>query len=127
MSEGAMLAASGLLQSAQEQTPQKVDRPGVVYTFICKDGPDGTRLRQEHLAAHLAWVEPQWRRYAMAGPIRNAQNTMIGSVFMIWGADLDEARAVVEGDPYFKAGVYGAIETLMVTPAVGVWIGGKVW
>lgn len=112
---------------AQDQTPPKVERPGVVYTFICKDGPDGARLRETHLSAHLAWVEPQWRRYAMAGPMRDARNEMIGSVFMIWGKDEADARAILEGDPYFKHGVYASVESLAITPAVGTWIGGKVW
>jgi uncharacterized protein YciI len=125
MSEGVLLSAAGLVHAGE--TAPKVERPGTVHTFLCRDGPDGARLREAHLAAHLAWVEPRWKRYAMAGPIRNAANEMVGSVFMILAEDAAEARALVDGDPYTRAGVYASIEALEITPAIGVWIGGKVW
>jgi hypothetical protein len=38
-----------------------------------------------------------------------------------------DARALMDGDPYFTSGLYGRVEIYAQTLAVGEYLGGKIW
>ena len=92
------------------------------------DADRAARLRDEHLAGHLAHVERNWRRYLTAGPIRNtAETRLTGSTFLVFAESEAEARALMEADPYFTCGLYETVEVFDQTLAVGRYLGGKIW
>ncbi len=92
------------------------------------DADRAARLRDEHLAGHLAHVERNWRRYLTAGPIRNTGETRLtGSTFLVFAESEAEARALMEADPYFTCGLYETVEVFDQTLAVGRYLGGKIW
>jgi uncharacterized protein len=98
------------------------------YLVLCKDGPDAARPRADHLDGHLAHVEKNWTRYITAGPIREpGGEALVGSVFLVLAASLDEAKALMNGDPYITCGMYQSIEYKEFSNSIGQFIGGKIW
>lgn len=97
------------------------------FAVIARDGPDGARKRAEARDAHFAHIETILARVAIAGPLKDEAGGFVGSVVILDVADADEAWAVLESDPYFKAGVWAEIEIHPFLAAAGSWIGGKSW
>jgi uncharacterized protein YciI len=96
---------------------------------ICHDGPDAGPTRKAAAQAHLAYVETIIDRLLMAGPLYSEDGSaMIGSLYLFKTASLDEARRLLEGDPYFKASFWKSIEIRPTLPAAGDCVsGGKAW
>ena len=95
-----------------------------VFVWIGRDGPDGVEGRKRQREAHLASLGriADQGRVRFAGPLRDAAGTPRGSVIVFDAADLAEARAVAESDPYTTGGVFGSIEvfeSLQVFPRKG--------
>ena len=99
----------------------------MIYLITCVDGPDGARLRQEHLAEHLSYIETVSDRLRLAGPIVDLGGIYRGSI-LIYEADSEpQAQALVMNDPYGKARVWSSISILPFKPVAGTYIGGKTW
>jgi uncharacterized protein len=98
------------------------------FLFVCKDGPDAPRLRALHLEGHLAHVEANWWRYVTAGPLKAPGSAAIhGSALIIIADTIDDAWAVMNGDPYFTCGLFAHVEVHDMTMSIGVYPGGKIW
>ncbi len=96
-------------------------------TVILWDGPDAPRLRQQHLAAHLSYAERVADRLLVGGPFKRPDGGFVGSLLVMDVETEDEARAILEKDPYFLAGVWTDVRMEPFRPVIGTWIGGKVW
>jgi uncharacterized protein len=100
----------------------------LIFAFWCEDRADGAAIRQNALKAHLAYVEAHLERYAIAGPLlAGPAGEMTKSLFLVKAADLEDAWALMRGDPYLAAGLYGTITAHPFKPAAGDWVGGKTW
>lgn len=98
------------------------------YLVFCRDAPNSGNLREDHLEGHLKHVERNWRRYVTAGPIREPGGaSLVGSVFLVLADSLEDAKALMEGDPYITCGMYESIEYKLFMNSVGLFIGGKIW
>ena len=98
------------------------------YLIICRDRPASAGSRKAHLAGHLKHVEDHWHRYVTAGPIREpGGEALIGSVFLVLADSLEEAQALMNGDPYLTCGMYQHVEYTEFTNSIGQYIGGKIW
>ncbi|MBD2842906.1 hypothetical protein IB285_11650 [Erythrobacter sp. KMU-140] len=93
-----------------------------MFCFHCRDGEFGERLRGLHREAHLAHVAANAEDYAVAGPLKQDGKT-IGSLLVIKAEDEQAARAKLEADPYFSAGVWQAIRVNLFEPLLGDWAG----
>ena len=87
-----------------------------LFIMIGFDRPDSAerrvRIREQHLA-HISGLDREGR-IAYAGPIRDdADERSIGSVIVLSAASLEEARTLVDRDPYVTAGVF---ESVSVSP-----------
>ncbi len=111
------------------QTPPFVPRPEqTCYLVICRDGPDSAEPRGIHLKGHLDHVEKYWTRYVTAGPIRDpGGDALVGSVFLVLADDLEDAKALMAGDPYITSGMYETITYNEFSNSIGQYIGGKIW
>jgi len=111
------------------QTPPFVPRPKqTCYLVICRDGPDSAEPRGTHLKGHLDHVEKYWTRYVTAGPIRDpGADALVGSVFLVLADDLEDAKALMAGDPYITSGMYETITYNEFSNSIGQYIGGKIW
>lgn len=97
-----------------------------LFAFRCLDGAGSADLRERALAAHLAHVEAHIEDYAVAGPLKEGERT-IGSLLVIKASDAAEARARLEADPYFAAGVWAGITCEEFRAVAGGWVGGAAW
>ena len=101
----------------------------MAWLVICRDVADSAALRREYLEAHLAYIEKVMDRIAVAGPLftEDSPDDMNASCFIYRTVDLDEARALLREDPYYRAGLYEEVEFRAFRPAAGVWVGGAAW
>lgn len=115
--------------SLPEQPPQVPRQTQPCFVVTCMDDQDiSGPLRKEHLDGHLLHVEQHWQRYVTAGPIREpGGERLVGSVFLVLAEDLDDAKALMEGDPYITCGMYKSIDYKELTLSIGQFIGGKIW
>ena len=87
-----------------------------LFVVIGHDGPDGAARRDQHRAAHVAYIEALDKagRITFAGPIKSEDGaTSTGVVVLLEADSLDDARRTAHDDPYVKGGVY---EILTVSP-----------
>lgn len=78
----------------------------MLYHILCHDKPNNLRTRLDNREAHLAMVEAVGDRLFAAGPLLDANETMIGSVLIIDFDNDAEAQTFCEQDPYAKAGLF---------------------
>ncbi|MCG8562412.1 MAG: YciI family protein [Hyphomicrobiales bacterium] len=92
----------------------------MLYAIICTDKPDGLPLRQETRPKHLDYLQGLADTLKIAGPFLSEEaQTPNGSMLVVDVASLDEARAIAEGDPYAKAGLFESVEFRPWTWTVG--------
>ena len=93
-----------------------------------RDGDDVDGLREEHMAGHLAHIEAIVDHIAMAGPLKDpAGEKIVGSMLVYRTDDLEQAKAWLDGDPYARCGIWGAIEWSRLVLAAGTLAGGVTW
>ncbi|MCS6946356.1 MAG: YciI family protein [Steroidobacteraceae bacterium] len=98
------------------------------FIVLCRDGANGAALRAQATAAHLAYIETVLPELNVAGPLYDESGTRtVGSVFCVRSKHLSRVREIIENDPYFKAGVFAAVEYFPFLPAAGQYIGSKIW
>ena len=101
------------------------------YAFICIDDGDQDQTRSKHLIKHLRYVESVLGKMVVGGPCQpsSADDTrqFQGSIMVYEAGSEAEARALFNGDPYVKNGVWKDVTMLPFTPVAGQLIGGKTW
>lgn len=103
---------------------------GTVFLVEGHDHDDGRSeaLRHDFLEQHLHYVEHNYERYLVCGPMWTPGTDKIrGSFFLIQADDQAAAEALVAGDPYVDAGVYAKTVVRQVSPAAGKLMGGVIW
>lgn len=98
-----------------------------LFVAIGKDLPDAPERRMAARPAHFAYIETILDKIALAGPLRTEEGGFAGSLLVYDVADEAEARALLEADPYFAAGIWHEPELHPFTAAAGKLIGGKTW
>ncbi len=94
------------------------------YTAICYDRPgDTTGPRADKLQKHLDYIAGIAGQVLVAGPMSIEGSTNFNASLFVYAVDTeDEARRLLENDPYFQAGIYGDIRYAAFTPARGTWL-----
>jgi uncharacterized protein YciI len=77
------------------------------FILIAHDKPGGLPLRLTTRPAHLDY----WQKLPSAnpiygGPLLGADGNPFGSVLVVEAADIEEARAMFEADPYVQMGLF---------------------
>jgi len=86
----------------------------MLYACICTDKPETSDLRQQTREAHLEHLRAHAGAIVSAGPLLSDDGrNPVGSLLIVEAASLDKARAMIEADPYTKAGLF---ETVHVYP-----------
>lgn len=98
-----------------------------LYAIVTQDGPGAAAVRKEKLKEHLAHVEAHLDRLTVAGPLRDEAGNFTGSLLIVKAADEADARALLESDPYFRAGIWSDIRIDAFGAVAGDWVGGKTW
>lgn len=63
----------------------------------------------------------------IAGPVRGETGAPLASVLIYNTTSSQEARSLLEADPYFSARIWKSITLQPFLPAAGEWICGKTW
>lgn len=92
-----------------------------------EDAAGAAVARASALAGHLAHVEKVMAQIFVAGPLLNAAGEVAGSLLVFDVPDEAAARALMEADPYFQAGVWERISYRPYKAVAGQWVGGKTW
>jgi uncharacterized protein len=98
-----------------------------LFAVFAWDAPGAESLRAETRAAHFAYIESIIDTLAIAGPLKTEDGGFAGSMLVYKADNIEGAKAIFEGDPYFKAGVWGRSEIHPFVAAAGEWVGGVTW
>ena len=90
------------------------------FLITARDKASSTDLRKRTRSDHLDWARSHADRILMAGPILTEDEAdMIGSVFLISAASLEDARLWNEDDPYSRAGLFQSVDIMPVRWLLG--------
>lgn len=106
------------------------DRDILFTAVVCidKQGSESAAARLEHLEVHLEYVESIMDQILVAGPFyADDAETILGSLFVYRTGDEAAARALMDNDPYFKAGFWSELRWNPFLAAAGTAVGGKTW
>jgi len=79
----------------------------MLFIRLCLDKPGVGSLRDEHRAAHRAYLASGVIKLVLAGPLMDDDNNKNIGSFMIVEADgLEQARRFHDEDPFCKAGLF---------------------
>lgn len=102
-----------------------------VFLLLCRDGAGAARLRAEHMSGHLRHIEQHIDRYIVAGPAfvdpPADPQTIHASVLVVRADDEPSAHALLEGDPYYRNGVWSSVEVISFRAVCGEAVGGITW
>ena len=80
------------------------------YVINTKDKPGCEHLRQEHRAAHLAYLESRVAMILAAGAkLSDDGGSMSGSLLIIDTEERAVAEEFAAGDPFSKAGLFASV------------------
>lgn len=100
----------------------------MAYVIVGRDAPGSSVPRQQWLAQHLEFVEKSIDRILVAGPLRDpATGANVGSLYVLDVDTAADARALLESDPYYRAGVWASVTVEPFMGAAGKWVGGLAW
>ncbi len=96
----------------------------MAYAALCRDQhADALSIRQSELDAHLNYVARIADRVLVAGPLNTEGSTDFNASLFIYAVETEqEARELLENDPYYRAGIYGDVTLAPFTPARGTWL-----
>ncbi|MFK7888455.1 MAG: YciI family protein [Gammaproteobacteria bacterium] len=98
------------------------------FLVVTHDGPGSVALRDEHLEGHLEHIERHLARYVVCGPmLKDGGPALSGSYFVVFADDEADARALLDGDPYLRCGMYARVDINEVSTAAGSALGGVIW
>jgi uncharacterized protein len=99
------------------------------FAVLCRDRSDidTQAIRKQLLEAHLAYVESIKTQILVAGPVWASGSTSLadpitGSMLVLSAATESAARALLEGDPYFKADIWALVAIYPFLGAIGTWL-----
>lgn len=76
------------------------------YMIYSVDKPDSTSIRDEHRAAHYAFLQRHAQRLIASGGLQDDRGeSFIGSTILLDVETREEAQAFVDEDPFTKAGL----------------------
>lgn len=97
------------------------------FAIMAWDIANSAPIRAAMRDAHFSHIERIVDKVAVAGPLKDADGAIVGSLVVLNVADAAEAEAVLRSDPYFTAGVWERWTIHPFVAAAGEWVGGKIW
>jgi uncharacterized protein YciI len=83
----------------------------MLFAAICTDKPGSLDKRKANRPEHLAYLKSLGEALVLAGPFTEEDGTsMNGSLIVVEAASLEDARKIIDGDPFAKAGIFANVE-----------------
>ena len=87
------------------------------------DVDDNAQIRESLLEQHMAHIGGHVSKIQLAGPLmRQDGASQAGGVILIEAESEEEVRAVIEGDPYFKAGLWSEVRIHLFKQIINQWV-----
>jgi len=80
-----------------------------LFAVIAIDGEGGTTLRAQLRAHHLAYIERNKHRVALAGPFLDDQRQPVGSLYLLAVDSEEQARSFIASDPYCAGNLFESV------------------
>ena len=77
-----------------------------LYAIITRDAPGSDGARAAHKDGHIAHFRAHKDKIALSGPLTTEAGQSGGSLVVFAADSVGEARAFIEADPYYPAGVW---------------------
>lgn len=88
------------------------------FAIVALDHEDAAEARARHREAHLSYYSDNADRICVSGPLAGEQS---GSLIILRCDTETDARAFIEGDPFFPAGVWRQVDVFRFKVGAGVW------
>jgi uncharacterized protein YciI len=98
-----------------------------LFAAIIKDAADTDAARTELRQPHLDHIAASVPHLSLAGPLVDDAGTAIGSLLVVKADSAEDARELVQRDPFYAAGVWAQIDIIEFKAAAGEWVGGITW
>jgi uncharacterized protein YciI len=83
----------------------------MLYAAICTDKLGSLEKRKANRPEHLDYLKGLGDALVLAGPFTEEDGTsMNGSLIVVEAASLEDARRLLAGDPFAKAGIFASVE-----------------
>lgn len=83
----------------------------MLFAAICTDKPGSLETRKANRPEHLNYLKSLGESLVLAGPFTESDGTsMNGSLIVVEAPSLEAARAIIDGDPFAKAGIFASVE-----------------
>jgi uncharacterized protein YciI len=80
------------------------------YVILMTDKPDQGKLRADTRAVHLDYLDANKHKLLAAGALTEDDGSGgSGSLYIVDTEDRAEAQRFLEGDPFHKVGLFGAV------------------
>ncbi len=77
------------------------------------DHPGSEVLRQQHLAAHIEWLDARRDSILVAGSLREEPGAdALGGLWIVEAGSKQDVEALYRSDPFWTAGLRQAVEIL---------------
>jgi len=81
----------------------------MLYAITTTDNPGSEDERARFRDGHLSHFKAHKGSIALSGPLSDEAGSPVGSLVVFEADRLADARAFIEGDPFFKEGVWSHI------------------
>lgn len=82
----------------------------MLFAIVTRDAPGSDAARKTHHEAHIAHFKAHKDLIALAGPLSDESGASAGSLVVVDMETHELARAFIEADPFFPAGVWNDIQ-----------------
>lgn len=80
------------------------------FAAVCLDKPDSLKIRLDTRPAHLDFLKAQAAAIRIGGPLlMDDGETPNGSLLIVEASDHATAKALLDGDPYARAGLFQSV------------------
>lgn len=85
----------------------------MLYAVLFEDNPElGGDVRQQHMPAHLAFLESNAVKINAAGPLLSSTGQVEAGLWLVEANGRDEVDALVKEDPFWPTGLRRSVRIL---------------
>jgi uncharacterized protein YciI len=81
-----------------------------LFVLACMDDADAQDLRAQTRDQHLAYLSNHLDMIKVAGPLYDADQNIIGSLYVFEAETEEPIRKFTEGDPYSRVGLFQRVD-----------------
>ena len=92
------------------------------FVVLCGEKVGSAEPRARALVDHMKHLESAKDQIFLAAALKNEAGLPSGSIMIVSATDANDARRIVERDPFFSAGVWESLHVHRLGAAVGHWV-----